>query len=482
MAEGWGTKDDDPWGAKKNPDPWGVKNDNPWGAKKDPDPWGTSPAPSPEAPPVSTRLTFHRTALIARHGQGEVWRATLENSDNLYALKFLLQPQQDVRDIGSIRRFEREVRAQSTLTHAGIMPVVTSNFSDSPPWFVMPLAEHSLRDVLSEDRALPEDECVTIISQIAEALAHAHQDGVIHRDVKPENILWLNKRWVLSDFGLCRDYGADSTTYTQAGTMLGTLPYMAPEQWTDPHNVQAQADIFAIGRVFYEILTGKVPWPNLQMERVPDRFKYIITKCLNEAPARRYASVDAFMTDLQALTASQTDLALPIDHAQKLAERVAANDPSATTELIHFVLGNVSDEIFLGGFLPSVTPPVLAAMQNQDQMAFTQIVRAFDLVCSGSHPFSWTDSAARLLERVFNISNDPNTRQMVLARILRLGTEHNRWAVREIYVNIIANLTDAHDILMVAGQLSDYPQGAVFIREVTDNISLPRRIVEALAA
>lgn len=473
MSDGWGPQAD-PWGARNNPDPREGKQGSATGWE-----WGNS---DPVTPASVQPMRFHRTNLIAQHGQGEVWRATLENSDRVYAIKILLEPNQNVKDIGSARRFEREVRAQSTLVHAGIMPVVTSNFSDSPPWFVMPIAERSLRDILREERDLSDDECVGIISQVAEALSYAHQNGVIHRDVKPENILWLNERWVLSDFGLCRDYGADSTTYTQADSVLGTLPYMAPEQWTDPHNVKAPADIFAIGRVFYEILTGKVPWPNVQMERVPDRFKYIITKCLNDSPKSRYPSVEAFLTDLQALTASQNDLALPIDHAQKLAERVAASDISATAELIHFVLGNLSDDIFLGGFLPSVTPPVLAAMQDRDQAAFTQIVRAFDKVCSGSHAFSWTDSAARLLERVFKISNDPATREMVLARILRLGTEHNRWAVRDIYVNLISGLTDAHDILMVAGQLSDYPRGAAFVREITDNLSLPRRIVEALAA
>lgn len=480
MTDGWGAWDNNPGDMQQNPDPWGPTNPDPWGAQQNPNPWG-APSLAPAAAPEPMR--FSRTDLIARHGQGEVWRATLRGSEKLYALKILLDPQPGVQNIGPVRRFEREVRAQSTLTHAGIMPVVASNFIDSPPWFVMPLAEYSLRDLLQQEGPeLSHDECVSIVSQLAEALAHAHQDGVIHRDVKPENLLWLDERWVLSDFGLCRDYGADSTTYTQAGTALGTLPYMAPEQWTDPHNVKAPADIFSIGRVFYELLTGRVPWPSIQMERVPDRFKYIVTKCLNEAPNSRYSSVEAFMTDLQALTASQTDLALPLDHAQQLAEKVAANDPAATVELVHFVLRNVSDEIFLGKFLPSVTPPVLAALQNHDHSAFAQIVRAFDRVCSGSHPFSWTDSAGRCLNRVFRISDDPALRQLVLARILRLGTEHNRWAVREIYVSLIASLTDAHDILMVANQLSDYPEGAAFIRGGIDHVSLPPRIVEALAA
>lgn len=92
------------------------------------------------------------------------------------------------------------------------------------------------------------------------------------------------------------------------------------------------------------------------MELVPDRFKYIITKCLADRPDRRYASVEAFMTDLQALTASQDDLALRIDHAQKLAEMVLDGHPDAVGTRIRFVLTNVLDDIFLGGF-PSVGNP-----------------------------------------------------------------------------------------------------------------------------
>jgi serine/threonine protein kinase len=416
-----------------------------------------------------------------------VWLGELPGTDKKFAIKYLLTNPGAAAEKVTVRRFEREVRAQSTLDHPGIMPVVYSNFDEDPPWFVMPLAWGSLRDLFQKiapgklSARLTETQSVALILEVAEALSHAHKEGVVHRDVKPENILNLDGRWVLADFGLCRDHTSTSTTYTRVGA-FGTYEYMAPEQYNDAHNATAAADIFAIGKVFFECLTGVLPYPSPDMALVPPLFKYIVTKCLNQDPAARYVSVDVFLSDLQALTTAQNDLALPIDHAQKLSAAVLAGVPHAVGQLTQFVLANSADEIFLGGFLPYVVPPVMAAIQNEDRNAFAQIVQAFDNVCAGSHPFSWTDSAARFLESIFRMSNDPDMRELVLARILRLGTEHNRWAVRDIYVNIIKDISFAPEVLMVANQLAVYPEGATFIRPRVEGMSLPLRIHQVLAA
>lgn len=510
MTDTWGKDDNsDPWASPAPgkpegegrkipptvPEGWGSPGpaSQGWGTWKSPvettsDPWGFLPSDTDGGWSKQTSH-YSKKKLIAQHGQGEVWLGELAGTEKEFAIKYLLTYPGAAADKATVRRFEREVRAQSTLDHPGIMPVIFSNFDEDPPWFVMPLAWGSLRTLFeniapgSQSAKLPEVQATTLILEVAEALSHAHKEGIIHRDIKPENILYLDGKWVLADFGLCRDHTSTSTTLTKLGAAYGTLEYMAPEQYGNAHNAEAPADIYAVGKVFFECLTGVLPYPTVDLTLVPPLFKYIIAKCLNPDPLARYVSLDAFINDVQALTTPQNnDLALPIDHAQKLSAAVLAGNPQAVGQLTQFLLAHSNDEIFLGGFLPYVVPPVMAAIQKENQNAFEQIIRAFDNVCAGGHPFSWTDSAARFLESIFRMSGDPDIRQMVLARILRLGTEHNRWAVRDIYVKIIKDISFAPEVLMVANQLSDYPEGAAFVRQVTEGISLPLRIQQALAA
>ncbi|MCS5480955.1 serine/threonine protein kinase [Corynebacterium sp. YIM 101645] len=447
---------------------------NPWDSAKNE---SVNPVPA-SASPEATMHFYQPISKIAHHGQGEVWKAIRVGSNGEFAQKFLHQSDQEE----SLKRFYREIRAQSGLIHPGIMPIYAVNFEVSPPWYVMPLAEYSLRDYLTDKKILEENEAVALALEISAALQYAHEQGIIHRDIKPENILYLNDHWVVSDFGLCRDHNAMSTTLTQLGTALGTIQYMAPEHWKDVHNVGAPADVYAVGKILYECLTGEMAWPSANTDLIPDRFKYVINKCLEDNPAKRYSSLIAFSRDLEALSSFEEDLALPIEHAKTLAGEVSEHKPGSAAKLLKFILKNLSDEVFLRNFLPSVTPPVLQALRNESAGNFRQIIYAFDQVSSGPQPFVWTDSAALCLERVFEISPEHEIRELVLQRLLTLGTEHNRWAVRSTYLRIISTLTSPQDILIVVNQLKEYPEGADFVSPAADNYSLPRLIQDTLQA
>jgi eukaryotic-like serine/threonine-protein kinase len=197
--------------------------------------------------------------LLGRGGMAEVYRARDTDADRCVALKVLrgVEPH-------DARRFRSEVDVLGRLDHPGLVRLCGSGTHDGVPYLVLDLAEgptlaHELADgPLSEERA------VAVAQEVAEALAHAHRIGVVHRDVKPSNILCdEHGRARLADFGIARLAGAPSLTRT--GQMIGSAPYLAPEQ-VEGAGVGPPADIYALGLVLIECLTGRPCYPGGQLD------------------------------------------------------------------------------------------------------------------------------------------------------------------------------------------------------------------------
>jgi serine/threonine-protein kinase len=168
----------------------------------------------------------------------------------------------------SAERFAREVRLAASLQQANIVPVLAAGAADGLPFYTMPFVEgQSLRARLQRDGALPIAEAVSILKDVARALAYAHARGVVHRDIKPENVLLSGGVGVVTDFGIAKAITAARTdgdrpapTLTQVGMSVGTPAYMAPEQAAADPAVDHRADIYALGIVAYEMLTGAPPF------------------------------------------------------------------------------------------------------------------------------------------------------------------------------------------------------------------------------
>jgi eukaryotic-like serine/threonine-protein kinase len=168
----------------------------------------------------------------------------------------------------SIRRFEREIRLLASLQQANIVPVLASGVSDGLPYYTMPFVEGlSLRERVREG-PLPIPDVIAILRDVARALAFAHEHGVVHRDIKPDNILLSGDAAVVADFGIAkaiidaqvRDPKPQQTTVTQTGTVIGTPAYIAPEQVAADPTIDHRADLYAFGCVAYELLTGVTPF------------------------------------------------------------------------------------------------------------------------------------------------------------------------------------------------------------------------------
>ena len=246
-------------------------------------------------------------ALIGVGGMGAVYKAHQRNLDRPVALKILVP--RSGSDPGFAERFMREARALARLNHPHIVAVYDFGQKEDLNYFVMEFVDGAnLREVQKAGELSPK-EAFAIVPQICEALQFAHNEGVVHRDIKPENVLLDKKgRVKIADFGLAKIVGkqAQNLTLTQEGHVMGTPHYMAPEQVEHPHEVDHRADIYSLGVVFYEMLTGELPLgkfaPPSRKVQVDVRLDEVVLKTLEKEPGLRYQKVSQVATEVQTIS------------------------------------------------------------------------------------------------------------------------------------------------------------------------------------
>ena len=223
----------------------------------------------------------------------------------------------------SAERFEREIQLAAKLQHPHIVPLLTAGAKGDLLYYVMPhIAGESLRSRITHERALPVGETVRILRDVCDALAYAHGHGVVHRDVKPDNVLISGKHALVTDFGVAKAVSISSGagTLTSLGMALGTPAYMAPEQAAGDPNVDHRADLYAVGALGYELLAGRTPFGGLSpqgmlaaqvtatpdpvtqhRDSVPPALAALIMRCLAKHPADRPQSADDVLGQLEAM-------------------------------------------------------------------------------------------------------------------------------------------------------------------------------------
>jgi MFS family permease/predicted Ser/Thr protein kinase len=228
--------------------------------------------------------------LIGQGGMGAVYLARQKALDRLVALK-LINVRED--DPTFAERFAREAKAMGKLSHPNIVTIYDHGTADGLPYLVMEYVDGvTLRDVMRA-KVLTPAEALKVIPQVCDALEYAHAQGVVHRDVKPENILLDNSGKVkIADFGLAKLVDPDGLSLTHTRQAMGTPHYMAPEQWERPTEVDHRADIYALGVLLYELLTGELPLgrfdPPSVKARVDARLDELILRALAKEPDRRF--------------------------------------------------------------------------------------------------------------------------------------------------------------------------------------------------
>lgn len=270
---------------------------------------GGSAATGHFTPPAIDELAavmkqFTIEALIGTGGMGAVYRVRRVADGLLGALKVL--PRELAAKPGFQERFARESKALAGLSHPHLVAIHDAGQTGGWCWLLMELVDGAnLREVMRMGRLSP-SQALSLAPQLCDALQYAHDHGVVHRDIKPENILLDQQAHLkLTDFGLAKllDQPDQGTALTQTGAVLGTLHYMAPEQVELSSAVDHRADIYAVGVVLYEMLTGGLPLGRFQppshQVAVDVRIDEVVLKALEKDPERRYQHASDVRRDVE---------------------------------------------------------------------------------------------------------------------------------------------------------------------------------------
>ncbi len=294
-------------------------------------PASTTPLTSHDrfVPPDPADLAYHFPQLeilelLGQGGMGAVYKARQLRLDRLVALKIL--PPEVAGHPAFERRFTREAQALARLNHPHIVTLHDFGESGGLYYFLMEFVDGvNLRQLIDGGKLEPR-QALAIVPQVCEALQYAHDEGIVHRDIKPENILLDKKgRVKIADFGLVKLMGSgdpvaagrSAIRLTGSQQVMGTPHYMAPEQMERPQRVDHRADIYSLGVVFYEMLTGELPLgrfaPPSRMVQVDVRLDEVVLRTLEKEPDRRYQHASDVKTDLESMSgaASQASPAEP---------------------------------------------------------------------------------------------------------------------------------------------------------------------------
>jgi formylglycine-generating enzyme required for sulfatase activity len=246
--------------------------------------------------PLLPAKGYEIQSVLGRGGMGVVYLARQPRLNRLVAIKRLLVSQ-GLSD-KAVARFLREARVVAQLQHPGVVSIHELSEDEHGPFIVMEyVGGGSLLDLIKKKGKLDETRALEVIKAVCRGVAHAHKKGVLHRDLKPGNVL-LTEDGIpkVADFGLAR--AADGAELSVVGQALGTLFYMAPEQRRDANSVDARADVYSIGKTLYHLVTGKLP-ETIKLHKLSTGLAEVLEQTLEDDPKERYASVDELLEALE---------------------------------------------------------------------------------------------------------------------------------------------------------------------------------------
>lgn len=436
-------------------------------------------------------MNVHRFRIGAHIGSGGF--GTVENATRVdeggnvvetgLAQKKLLDKWQ--HDPDAVARFKREVRMLDEMEHPNILPVLGRNLSDSPPWFIMPKAESSLARELrihaGDDLWIRK-----IFAAILEGMAYAHAKRCVHRDLKPENVLIVGGVPMISDFGLGKRLDTNTTNLTMSNVGMGTLAYMAPEQFSDAARVGAPADVYALGKILWEMVTGRpvlVGAPRL--DQVPEKYRSFVEKCTEDDPSDRYASASDAQAAFDLLLG--TDERISIGQSLEALVRVWEETPlgkdrrEAAAVAAYLVARRDDEELYFRN-VPVLPRELVLQIMRHRPRDFRVILEAYNGHIQGGLPFDYCDVVANFYRQVFQSTRDTDLRRMILTRLIELGPTHNRWHVGDVVAGLLGGIEDDQTALIAADVIRSDAPHALWFRDYVGGRKLPAAVASAMQA
>lgn len=363
-----------------------------------------------------------------------------------FAMKTLEPQQHIVKAVGLPhlqKRFEREIKYQSSIDHPNVVRILHEGMKESPPFFVMELADGTLQEEIVADRTLGGNPRKPLFDILA-GLETLHERGCVHRDLKPSNVLRFNggtePRYAISDFGLITASQSDSSTLTATSAQGGTPLYAAPELIADFKRATASSDVYSFGAILHDIFGGgatRIPYTELT---VMGAIKPIVEKCTKRLPIRRYSTIAELRADLyKVLDTAVVDF--NSTREKEIIELLAEGRSLTESEWDNVFLlmdenqrngvtnGNVFKIISIQHVeqLRHESPELLAALGG-DFCSFVQNGR-------GSFDYDYCDVLAGKLEAIYS-GGAISLQAGVLLALLVMGVDHNRWFVEHKFIKL----------------------------------------------
>ena len=387
-----------------------------------------------------------------------------------------------------VGRFRREARLQDeVLNHPNIVEVISRNVGGDDPYFVMPLADGNLGSEIDDGRWEDEEWVVEIFLQILEAMAYAHDQGVIHRDLKPLNVLLYDGVAKIGDFGLGKALSGGTEGLTKTSSWSGTEPFMAPEQFTSMKDAEPTADVFSLGKLLMRLVTGEVPTVGVpSVGAIPKRYRYFVERCCAERPENRYASarqvLDAFLRAVQDPVFAEASEEVLARLVQEWWETPDAADLPVLQTIDEHLRSHNDDEAMYTRSVPKLPEDLLDQYMDELPGEFAAMLAIYDECVSTALPFDYCDVVARFYERIYRRTDDLAVRTLILRRLFDMGRSHNRWFVRDRAIVLLSEVVDAATVEMASDVIREAPDNAAWIGASAHEQVLPKRLADAFDA